>query len=36
MAIYIDDMRVIAYDQENPGLAMIWKLSQILQDGLGR
>jgi beta-lactamase class A len=35
MAIYIDDMRVIAYDQENPGLAMIWKLSQVLQDGLG-
>ena len=36
MAIYIDDMRVVAYDQENPGLAMIWKLSQILQAGLGR
>lgn len=36
MAIYIDDMRVVAYDQENPGLAMIWKLSQILQEGLGR
>ena len=36
MAIYIDDMRVVAYDQENPGLAMIWKLSQILQDELGR
>ena len=36
MAIYIDDMRVVAYDQENPGLAMIWKLSQILQDGLAR
>ena len=36
MAIYIDDMRVVAYDQENPGLATIWKLSQILQDGLGR
>jgi hypothetical protein len=35
MAIYIDDMRVVAYDQENPGLAMIWKLSQILQEGLG-
>ncbi|HMJ08607.1 MAG TPA: serine hydrolase, partial [Pyrinomonadaceae bacterium] len=30
MAIYIDDMRVVAYDQENPGLAMLWKLSQIL------
>lgn len=36
MAIYIDDMRVVAYDQENPGLAMIWKLSQVLQEGLGR
>lgn len=36
MAITIDDMRVVAYDAENPGLAMIWKLSQILQDGLGR
>lgn len=36
MAIYIDDMRVVAYDQENPGLAMIWKLSQILQDDLAR
>jgi hypothetical protein len=29
-------MRVVAYDQENPGLAMIWKLSQVLQDGLGK
>lgn len=36
MAITIDDMRVVAYDSENPGLAMIWKLSQILMDGLGR
>jgi beta-lactamase class A len=36
MAIYIDDMRVVAYDQENPGLEMIWKLSQTLQDGLGK
>jgi len=36
MAIYIDDMRVVAYDQENPGLAMIWKLSQILQEELAR
>lgn len=36
MAIYIDDMPYVAYNQENPGLAMIWKLSQILQDGLGR
>jgi len=36
MATTIDDMRVVAYDEENPGLAMIWKLSQILQEGLSR
>lgn len=36
MAIYVDDMPYTGYHQENPGLAMIWKLSQILQDGLGR
>lgn len=35
MAIYIDDMPYTGYHQENPGLAMIWKLSQILQEGLG-
>lgn len=34
MAIYIDDMRVTGYHQENPGLHMIWKLSQILQEEL--
>lgn len=36
MAITLDDLRTVAYDQENPGLKMLWKLSQILQDGLGR
>jgi beta-lactamase class A len=36
MAITVDDMRVVAYDEDNPGLLMLWKLSQILQDGLGR
>lgn len=36
MAITADDMPHTGYNQENPGLAMIWKLSQILQDGLGR
>jgi beta-lactamase class A len=36
MAIYIDDMPYTGYHQENPGLHMIWKLSEILQDGLGR
>jgi len=35
MAITVDEMPLVAYNQENPGLAMIWKLSQILQDGLG-
>ena len=36
MAIYVDDMPYTGYNQENPGLAMIWKLSQILQEGLTR
>lgn len=35
MAIYTDDMPVTGYNQENPGLLLIWKLSQILQDELG-
>ncbi len=34
MAITIDNMPVVAYNQENAGLALIWKLSQVLQDGL--
>lgn len=36
MAINIDDMPEVAYNQENTGLKMLWKLSQILQEGLGR
>lgn len=36
MAITTDDMMEVSYTQENPGLKMIWKLSQILQDGLGK
>jgi beta-lactamase class A len=36
MAIYVDDMPATGYHQENPGLAMIWKLSQILQEELTR
>lgn len=36
MAITTDDMPDVFYNQENPGLKMIWKLSQILQDGLGK
>jgi len=35
MAITVDEMPLIAYNQENPGLALIWKLSQILQDVVG-
>ena len=36
MAITVDDMRYVGYVADNPGLLMIWKLSQILQDGLGK
>lgn len=36
MAITTDDMMEVSYTQENPGLKMIWKLSQILQDELGK
>lgn len=36
MAITTDDMPDVFYNQENPGLKMIWNLSQILQDGLGK
>jgi beta-lactamase class A len=36
MAITIDDMMEVTYTQENPGLKMLWRLSQILQDGLGK
>jgi beta-lactamase class A len=36
MAITIDDMPVVHYSEENPGLAMLWRLSQILQDGLAK
>lgn len=36
MAITTDDMPVTGYNQENPGLHMIWKLSQLLQEGLAR
>jgi beta-lactamase class A len=34
MAITVDQMPVVMYNQENPGLALIWKLSQILQQDL--
>lgn len=36
MAITTDDMMEVTYTQENPGLKMLWRLSQILQDGLGK
>ena len=36
MAITTDDMEGVFYNQENPGLKMIWTLSQILQDSLGK
>ena len=36
IAITTDDMPDVFYNQENPGLKMIWRLSQILQDGLGK
>lgn len=35
MAITIDDMLEVAYAPDNPGLHKIWRLSQILQEGLG-
>ena len=36
MAITVDDMSEVQYVSDNGGLLMIWKLSQILQDGLGK
>jgi len=36
MAITLDDMPTVHYSQENPGLAMLWRLSQILQAGLAK
>lgn len=36
MAITTDDMMEVTYTQENPGLHLIWRLSQILQDGLAK
>jgi len=36
IAITVDDMLEVAYTPENPGLHLIWKLSQILQDGLAK
>ena len=36
MAITTDDMMEVTYTPENPGLKMLWRLSQVLQDGLGK
>lgn len=36
MAITTDDMMEVTYTQENPGLKILWRLSQILQDSLGK
>ena len=36
MAITVDDMLEVAYMPDNPGLHKIWRLSQILQDGLAK
>ena len=36
IAITVDDMPVVQYNAENPGLLMLWRLSQILQEGLAR
>ncbi len=36
MAITTDDMTEVAYTVDNPGLKLIWRLSQILQEGLGK
>ena len=36
MAITVDDMPEVQYVSDNSGLLLIWRLSQILQDGLGK
>ncbi len=36
MAITVDDMPVIHYSMDNAGNELIWRLSQILQDSLGK
>ncbi len=36
MAITVDDMPIVSYGMDNAGNELIWRLSQILQDGLGK
>ena len=36
LAITVDDMPIVHYSTDNAGNELIWRLSQILQDGLGK
>jgi beta-lactamase class A len=36
MAITVDDMLEVTYSEDNPGLLLLWRLSQILQEGLAK
>ena len=36
MAITVDDMETVQYVPDNRGLLLIWRLSQILQNGLAK
>jgi hypothetical protein len=36
MAITVDGMPVIDYSPDNAGNELIWQMSQIVQDALGR
>ncbi len=36
MAITVDDMPVVSYGMDNAGNELIWRLSQILQNGLAK
>jgi len=36
MAITVDDMVEVTYTPDNPGLHKIWRISRILQEGLGK
>ncbi len=36
MAITVDDMMEVTYTPDNPGLHKIWRISRILQEGLGK
>ena len=36
LAITVDDMLEVTYSEDNPGLLLLWRLSQILQDSLAK